>query len=53
MSFAKTFDGNTAVVLDMELHIDEVFIAQSIGLSNEGEKLVKHMHLGIVPLKQL
>ena len=51
MSFAKTFDGNTVVVLDTELHIDVVFIAYSIGLLNEGEKLVKHMHLGNVPWK--
>ena len=33
MSFANTFDGNTTVVLDMELHIDEVFIAYSTHLS--------------------
>ena len=51
MSFSKKFDGNTMVVLDMELHIDEVFIAYFTGFLNEGEKLVKHMHLRNVPWK--
>ena len=49
IAFSNLFDGNKVVVGGVQWQIDEEFIIVSMGLSNEGEKWVKHTPLKDVP----
>jgi len=48
-AFAQTFDGFRAKVGDVQLEVTKYFMAQAIGLPQEGEKWFKKAKMEYVP----